>query len=61
MEIREANRGLYAAVIDGRVAVKLGSRDWSPGHGWQLAPSRATGSPSGSAARDAAQPAAAKS
>jgi alpha-amylase len=37
VEIREACRGLYAAIIDGKVAVKLGSRDWSPGHGWHLA------------------------
>jgi alpha-amylase len=36
VEIKEAARGLYAAVI-GRVAVKLGSRSWSPGHGWHLA------------------------
>jgi alpha-amylase len=37
VEIREAGRGLYAAIIDGRVAVKLGSRGWSPGGGWQFA------------------------
>jgi alpha-amylase len=36
LEIREADRGLYAAVIDGRVAMKLGSRDWTPGHGWNI-------------------------
>src|SRR5262245_11352361 len=36
VEIREASHGLYAAFIDGRVAMKLGSRDWSPGHGWNL-------------------------
>ncbi len=35
--IREATWGLYAAVVDGRVAVKLGHRPWSPGAGWQLA------------------------
>jgi alpha-amylase len=34
VEIREAGRGLYAAVIDGRVAVKLGGREWHPGGGW---------------------------
>jgi alpha-amylase len=37
VEIRHATRGLYAAVIDGRVAVKLGTRDWCPGPGWHLA------------------------
>jgi len=36
-EIKEARRGLYAAVIDGKVAVKIGSSEWSPGHGWQIA------------------------
>ncbi len=37
VDIREARPGLYAARVDGRVAVKLGARDWSPGHGWELA------------------------
>jgi alpha-amylase len=37
VELREAGRGLYAAVVDDRVAMKLGSRAWSPGPGWQLA------------------------
>jgi alpha-amylase len=37
VDIKEAHRGLYAAIVDDRVAVKLGSRAWSPGHGWQLA------------------------
>jgi alpha-amylase len=37
IEIKEARKGLYAAIIDGKVAVKLGSRDWSPGGGWELA------------------------
>jgi alpha-amylase len=37
VDIREARHGLYAAKIDGRVAVKLGTRDWFPGPGWQLA------------------------
>jgi alpha-amylase len=37
VEIREAGDGLYAAVVDGKVAVKLGRRDWSPGPGWRLA------------------------
>src|SRR5262249_49372985 len=29
VEIKEARRGLYAAIIDGRVAVKLGSCNWA--------------------------------
>jgi alpha-amylase len=37
VDIKEARRGLYAAVIDGRAALKLGTRDWSPGGGWHLA------------------------
>jgi alpha-amylase len=37
VDIREARRGLYACRVDGKVAVKLGSRPWSPGAGWQLA------------------------
>jgi alpha-amylase len=37
VDIKEARKGLYAAIIDGRVAVKLGSRDWWPGGGWELA------------------------
>ena len=36
VEIKEAKAGLYAAVIDGKVAMKLGSADWSPGDGWTL-------------------------
>jgi alpha-amylase len=37
VDIKEANRGLYAAIIDGKVAMKLGRRGWSPGGGWHLA------------------------
>lgn len=37
VEIKEASRGLYAAIVDGKVALKLGRRGWSPGGGWQLA------------------------
>lgn len=37
VNIREAGHGLYAAIIDDRVAVKLGSRGWSPGGGWRHA------------------------
>jgi alpha-amylase len=36
VDIKVANRGTYAAVIDGQVAMKIGTRDWSPGHGWHL-------------------------
>jgi alpha-amylase len=37
VDIKETGRGLYAAVIDGKVAIKLGRRGWSPGGGWHLA------------------------
>jgi alpha-amylase len=37
VEIKEATRGLYAAIVDARVAVKLGSRNWWPGPGWRIA------------------------
>lgn len=37
VDIKEASRGLYAAIIDGKVAIKLGRRAWSPGSGWGLA------------------------
>lgn len=37
VDIKEATRGLYAAVIDNKVAVKIGSRNWWPGGGWYLA------------------------
>lgn len=37
IEIHEATEGLYAAVIGGRLAVKLGRRDWWPGPDWHLA------------------------
>jgi alpha-amylase len=37
VHIHEAKRGLYAANIDGKVAVKLGPLSWCPGAGWQLA------------------------
>lgn len=36
LDIREAANGLYAAYIDGRVAVKIGTRGWGPGGGWHL-------------------------
>lgn len=35
--IREARKGLYAAQIDGRVAVKMGTQHWHPGGDWHFA------------------------
>src|SRR5262249_47342316 len=37
VDIKEARKGLYAAIVDAQVAVKLGPREWSPGWGWQMA------------------------
>jgi alpha-amylase len=37
VDIREASHGLYAAAIDGKLALKLGKRDWWPGNDWELA------------------------
>jgi len=37
VDIYEAKRDLYAAQVDGRVAVKLGSQSWHPGRGWHMA------------------------
>lgn len=37
VSILKAEQGLYAAVIDGKAAVKLGDRAWDPGRGWKLA------------------------
>jgi len=37
VDIKVAGKGLYAAIIDGRLAIKLGQRDWSPGAGWAVA------------------------
>ncbi len=37
VEVKEARKGLYAAITEGKVAVKLGSQHWSPGWGWHLA------------------------
>ncbi len=34
VSILKAEQGLYAAVVDGKVAVKLGDRAWEPGAGW---------------------------
>jgi alpha-amylase len=37
VSIARAEQGLYAAVVDWKVAVKLGDMPWSPGQGWRLA------------------------
>jgi alpha-amylase len=37
VDIKAAGNGVYAAIIDGKVAVKIGSRAWSPGYGWHIA------------------------
>ncbi len=37
VDIKEARHALYAAIIDGKTAMKLGTSPWSPGLGWQLA------------------------
>jgi alpha-amylase len=34
--IRAAENGLYAAIINDKVAVKIGAREWSPGEGWRV-------------------------
>lgn len=36
VSIQCADSGKYAAVIDGKIAVKIGAGDWSPGSGWLL-------------------------
>ena len=35
--ILRAEDGLYAAVVDGRVALRLGTKAWNPGAGWSKA------------------------
>ena len=37
--IQRAETGLYAAIIDGKVAMKIGPNAWDPGAGWTLATS----------------------
>lgn len=37
VNIRAADGGRYAAIIDDRVAMKIGPGAWSPGGGWRLA------------------------
>ncbi len=42
VSIQKAEAGLYAAIIagaNGRLAMKIGPNDWSPGSGWKLASS----------------------
>lgn len=39
VRILRAQDNLYAARIDDKLSVKLGSRDWTPGDGWQVATS----------------------
>ena len=34
--IQVAENGRYAAIVNGKVAVKIGPNDWSPGAGWKL-------------------------
>jgi len=35
--VQAADAGRYAAIIDGKLAVKIGPAEWSPGPGWTLA------------------------
>jgi len=37
LNIVTARQDLYAAIIDNKVAMKLGAGDWNPGAGWNLA------------------------
>jgi alpha-amylase len=39
LEILKAENGLYAALIDGKVAMKIGPKDWSPDASFKLATS----------------------
>lgn len=34
--IQRADQGLYAAIINGNLAMKIGPNDWQPGSGWSL-------------------------
>ncbi len=36
VNIQRADYGVYAAIINGNTAVKIGPYDWSPGSGWTL-------------------------
>ena len=37
VDIVAADDGKYAAIVDGKVAVKLGPAPWDPGPGWNVA------------------------
>jgi len=37
VDIRAADQGRYAAIVDGKVAMKIGPGPWDPGPGWSLA------------------------
>ncbi len=36
VNILKAENGLYAAIIDDKIAMKMGPNDWTPGTGWTL-------------------------
>jgi alpha-amylase len=36
VDIRAADQGRYAAIVDGKVAVKIGPAPWDPGPGWTV-------------------------
>lgn len=37
LNICSAGMGVYAAIVDGKVALKIGTSSWSPGGGWEMA------------------------
>lgn len=37
LNICAAGMGIYAAIVDGKVAIKVGNGSWSPGGGWEMA------------------------
>jgi alpha-amylase len=37
VDIKVAGQGVYAAFIDGKIAMKIGTKAWQPGHGWNVA------------------------
>ena len=39
VSIQRAENKLYAAIVDGKVAVRIGTKSWTPGKGWTLAAS----------------------
>ncbi|WP_257459722.1 carbohydrate-binding module family 20 domain-containing protein [Archangium lipolyticum] len=39
VSIQRAENGLYAAIINGNTAMKIGGTDWNPGTGWTIAAS----------------------